>query len=1564
MKTSADDLYLGPSSDIAIIGMVCRVPGASNIDEFWQNLKNARESVSVFDDEVLRASGIPETLLRHPRYVKSGTQLTGIDLFDAEFFGFTAREAEAMDPQHRLFLEAVWELMEMSGYSAPYPRPVGIYAGVGHNAYWSQVILNDRVNDWLDPLSLLVMNDKDFLSTMTSYKLNLKGPSLTIQTACSTSLVAVHLACQGLLAGDCTMAVAGGVKVIVPETKGYLWNEGGIHSPDGHCRPFDERAQGTIAGSGVGVVLLKRLKDASADGDHIHAVIKGTAINNDGSLKVNYTSPSVDGQARVIRAAHIAAAVEADTISYIEAHGTGTPLGDPIEIAALTQAFRSRTSKSQFCAVGSVKGNIGHLDTAAGVIGLIKTVLALEHKKIPASLNFASPNPQIDFRNSPFFVNTQLRDWSAPGLLRAGVSSFGFGGTNAHVVLEEAPVREDSGPSRSLQLLLISAKTEPSLERAGRNLSEYLKQHPKCCLPDVAYTLQVGRKHFTHRLAVVCSCSEEAIRGLETGRSSSVAPENGRHVVFLFPGQGTQYVEMGRELYETEAFFRDVIDRCCETLWPILGIDLRNVMYPTRWNLDSAREQLRQSWVTLPALFVIEYALARLWIEWGIQPTAMFGHSLGEYTAACIAGVITEREVLELLVARGRLVQEMSEGSMMAVDLPEPQVKLLLPSGVSLAAINAPDQCVVSGPLDVMGRLEQQFARRGIVYTRLPFIRAFHSEMMEPMLKQFDREIRRVNLCPPRVPYVSSLTGEWIRDKEATDPNYWVRHLREPVSFARGMKRIVKDCEGSIVLEVGPGHTLSGLVRRNIELSTDLPVLSSIPPGEAPAGKFRAFFETLGRLWSAGASVDWQAFNSSERRHRVQLPVYQFDRKPYWVGSFKNSDKPQIKYTAPHKLLDPADWFYVPCWKRTPLISPVGLAGDHCWLLYLDEYGLGSEIAELLRSEGQEVFSVCPGDQFEQNSSHGFTIRAGKRQDCQTLFKKLHTLGKSPTDVVHLWSLSLNCENTDIARLEHELEQSFYSLLYLGEAVGTQRSDTPTRIYAVSNNLHDVIGEAVLCPARATLLGPCRAIPEEYPHTIACNIDVHISTDVSERRDCVKSLLAEFGNQSTDEVVAYRGGHRWVPVYEPYRIPPAPPESRRIKMGGVYLITGGLGGLGLAFAEDLARFSQASLVLIGKSDFPKREAWSTWLDHHEERHITSERIRKLLRIENCGSKVKICQADVSDEAQMSRVVEEATQHFGMINGVIHAAGVPGGGVIELRPETELAKVLAPKVKGTLVLEQLLKQTPLDFFVLCSSLTGILGGAGQADYVAANAFLDSFAHSRKQSSNIVPLSVDWDGWKDVGMLEEFRSGKSRKPSVTTVVLRAERNRGGAAQKLLSPSEGCEVLRRVLSVAVGPQIAVSTRDLVSRVATAKSIVRQMGGIDQAGGDALDGASVRPRLSSPYVSPRNELERAICEIWRGILGLDKIGIDDNFLDLGGESLIATRIAARMRKVFDIEFTVVDLYKAATVSRVSETIIGILLKNADELDLEQIIDAICSHRPKTTYPSDEHQQRRAKEL
>jgi acyl transferase domain-containing protein/acyl carrier protein len=1557
---SDTDEFSYSKDEIAIISMAGRFPGASNPEQLWQNLREGIESISFFDDEELTASGIDATTLGDSSYVRAGAILNDIDLFDADFFGFTPREAEISDPQQRLLIECVWEALERAGYdSEQYPGQIGLYTGVGFSNYSLNNLYPNR--QWLEStvgLEALSRNDKDYLSTSISYRLNLKGPSLTVQTACSTSLVAVHLACQSLFNGESDIAIAGGVSIKVPQKSGYRYQEGGILSPDGHCRAFDARARGTIFGSGVGVVILKRLDEALAEGDRILAVIKGSAINNDGALKVGYTAPSVEGQAAVISEALAVADVDPETIHYVEAHGTGTSLGDPIELTALTQVFRKSTHQTGFCAIGSIKTNIGHLDTAAGVAGLIKTVLALQHQQIPPSLNFDQPNPQIDFDQSPFYVNTHLRPWETNGMpRRAGVSSFGIGGTNAHVVLEEAPAIAPTSPARPWQLLLLSAKTHTALDAVTTRLNTHLKQHPELNLADVAYTLQVGRQAFEHRRLVVCQSLDDAVQSLENSDSQRVLTQvcDGGHrsVVFMFSGQGSQYPQMGRDLYEHEPVFRDQVDQCCALLQPHLGFDLRQVLYADLPG-EEAATRLQQTAIAQPALFVVEYALAQLWMSWGIQPEAMIGHSIGEYVAACLAGVFSLEDALVLVATRGKLMQQLPPGAMLSVPLSEAEIQPWLNPQVSLASQNAPGLCVVSGTNSAIQDLQRRLLAQGIESRRLKTSHAFHSAMMEPVLAPFAAQVQRIILNPPQIPLISNLTGTWLTAADATTPTYWSNHLRQPVQFAAGIATLLQESE-RIFLEVGPGRTLSTLVKQQAKQEL---ILTSLRHPQDPTSDEAEILTTLGCLWLAGVAIDWDSFTAHERRQRVPLPTYPFERQRYWIDppALLEASALQPQNSLKRKP-DRADWFYLPTWQRTlpPKIGTNAASQPSCWLLFTNEDGISLQLAKHLEEMEHTVITVSIGEQFTRLSQQAYSLNPQEKQDYVRLMQSLQSANQIPEKIVHLWSVTPDSPpsvSSPIAAFQYYQKRGFYSLLFLTQAIAQQNLTHPVQIHIVSNHLHEVVGGEPLIPAKAAVLGPCKVIPQEYPNLTCRSIDIEVP-DAEHEFDRIETLVAELvaelTDSTTDLVVAYRGDHRWVQTFEPIRLP-AIDQGSPLREAGVYLIAGDLSeGLGPVFYEHLAKLTQVKLALVGKLGLPDRNQWDQWLvtqknqsDQSETHPETHQRIQALQAMETAGAEILLIEADVANETQMRTAIYQIDERFGEIHGIFYVApmsNVHSTIAIQQIEYSECEQHFHTKAYGLSVLTELLQGRSLDFCLVQSSLSSIVGGLGLSAYSAANLFIDALIQQQNRMKAIPWLSVNWDACRATERKAEEKS--------TAFGTRL-------AELAMIPSEVWDITQRLLSNKVTGQLAVSPGDLKIRL---NQWVHDRSALTTEQNTAKATSQyARPKIQSYYVAPRNAVEATIADIWQTLLGIEQVGIYDNFFELGGHSLLAVQVTSRLREAFQVELPLKSiLFDAPTVAGLAAIIserqpktdemqqIAALLAKAKQLSSEEIANQLA---------------------
>jgi acyl transferase domain-containing protein/thioesterase domain-containing protein/aryl carrier-like protein len=1348
------------ASTIAVVGMSGRFPGAPNVATFWENVREGRETIRVFTEQELLAAGERPELLRDPAYVKACGYLDDIDQFDAAFFGISPRDAAIFDPQHRLFLECASEAFEDAGYvGAKIGGPVAVFAASGASDYFTYNLVTNKevlrsIGAWL---LRHTGNDPSFLATRVSYELDLVGPSMNVQTACSSSIVAVHLACQSLLNGECDVALAG-ASTIYPEQLGYVYRQGEILSPDGHCRAFDAQAGGTVMASAVGCVVLKRLSDAVRDGDCIRAVIRGSALNNDGSDKVGYLAPSVGGQARVIAEALDLAGVAAEDVSYIEAHGTGTLIGDPIEIAALVQAFGPEVRK-QSCAIGSVKSNIGHAGEAAGMCSLIKTICALEHRELPPSLHYQTPNPQADLSNSPFFVNASPRPWSvAPGKTRiAGVTSLGAGGTNAHLILEEGPprplqTRRDAGP----QLLLLSSRSGAALDVATRNLAHHLRAHSEQPLDQVAFTLMAGREAFEFRRSLVASDAASAAAQLEAADPQRVftgkAVREPTSTVFLFPGGGAQYAGMGAELYEKEPVYRDAVDACLSVVQPRLKFDLRRLMFPPPDEVAKVDKQLEAPSLALPALFAVEYALATLLQSWGLLPAALIGHSAGEYAAACVSGVFSMPDAISLVALRGMLFEKLPRGAMLSIALPEEQVRPLLGSELSLAAVNGPSLCVASGPVDAIARLESKLAAEEIEHARVHIDVAAHSSMLEPILSEFERFCKPIAFQKPKIPFVSNLTGTWITDSEAMDPAYWVRHLRNTVRFDQGARTLLGTGSRAL-LEVGPGRTLASLCRQQPKKAAVV-ATALRHPNEA-ASDVTFLKEAVGRLWVAGIEIDPTRFFARNSQRRVSLPTYPFERQRYWIDKGVQAAPSNSLTRRP----DLGQWFSAPSFLRAAPSEP--LPAEELrkpWLVFADNTPLAKAIVERLRASGARVATVVSSGHFAERGELSFAIDPARAADYSKLMEVLRVQDALPAHIVHLWALAPrprrffgSSSDADLAAWERGAVRNFYSLMFLSQALAFEVDQV--RLTAIGTAIEALPGEREVHPEKAALMGVCRVLPREMPGASCSVLDVVAPRAGSDAEALLADrLIGELYGRKRNPLVILRKGGRWVQRFDPLVLDPAPGVRSWLRPGGVYLVTGGLGGIGQELMEHLARHAKARLVCVGRSPMPQESAWDRWLQEHGEQDDTSRRIGKVRALRALGAEVMLATADVTDREAMTHVVGEASRRFGRINGVFHCAGVLKDQLIALRaPDTDSA-VLSVKAKGALVLQSLFVDGDLDFLIHFSSVSSILGLPGQVDYTAANAVLDALAKARTaRGSRTRTVSINWNAWKEVGML---------------------------------------------------------------------------------------------------------------------------------------------------------------------------------------------------------------------
>jgi len=1537
-------------NEIAVIGVSGRFPGAETIETFWDNLKNGVESLTYFSEEELEKTGVNAEIIRTSGYVKVRGILENIDYFDSSFFDYTPADVAIMDPQMRILHECVWEALEDAGYTpGGYEGFIGLYAGASSSFNWKALTMLKDTAGVIDAFSAMQLNDKDFMTTRVSYKLDLKGPSFTMYTACSTSLVSVVLACQGLLGGECDMALAGGVTVAVPQDQGYLYRDGMIASPDGHCRAFDENAGGTTFGNGAGIVLLKLLEEALEDGDNIYAVIRGAAVNNDGARKAGYTAPSIDGQAEVIKAALEMAEIEPETIRYIETHGTGTALGDPVEIEALKMAFD--TAHTGFCPIGTVKTNMGHLDSAAGIAGFIKTVMILKHRLIPPSLHFQKGNPRIDFENSPFYVNTRLiPPGETPDPFRAGVSAFGIGGTNAHVVLEEWT--EDGGRETGTggqQLLLMSARTETAMEKMIENLANHLEKNPGINLADVAYTLQVGRRSFGHRRMLTASTVDEALKVLSSPESGDLQgavldEKTGGEpsVVFMFSGQGAQYVNMGLDLYRSEPVFREEMDRC----FSLLEYDLKEIVFNRSDRSDkthgSYAEELNRTEVTQPALFIFEYALARLLMSWGIRPHTMIGHSIGEYVAAHLAGVFSLEDALSIVTLRGKSMQQMPSGAMLSVSLSEEQLTPLLNGKLSLAAVNSSALCTVSGPHEAVLAFENELTEAGHRCRRLHTSHAFHSDMMTPMLAEFEAHLRGIDFKTPQIPYISNITGNRISAEQAVDPGYWAAHVRRTVRFGDGLG-VLMEKENALFLEVGPGKSLCTFVRDHARKKNGHRALNLVRHPSEEVSDTRHLLGQIGRSWLSGAVVDWTAFHGGEgeKRKRVSLPLYPFERRFYPVGgdpylmAAKLMNQGVGAALPSDKKADMEDWFYFPLWEQTmvPPYKP-GEPGEDPGpvnrLIFSQKKDPGPRLAEALAKSGPpgNVAVVGAGSRFDYSPGSGFTIRPSHAEDYDALFHKLRELDLFPHKILHLWGVTGKAEKPSIETIDRELDLGFYSLLHIVQAMGRMGFMDRIELNVVTDSMQKVTGDERLCPSKATVLGAVKVIPLEHRNISCRSIDIVLPEPGGPREDRLfAQLAAEFraGSPGGTEIAAYRGAHRWAPVIRPHKID-APDDSGNVtaplKQEGVYLVTGGLGGMGLTLAEYLAKHFKARLILIGRSAFPPREEWDRWLEAHDRDEPVGRKIVKIREMEQAGAEVMIASADAADPVRMSEVVSQARERFGPVNGVLHTAGIADYEGMILRRTREMTEgVMAPKVRGTLVLDQIFKDTSLDFFVLFSSIGNVAYKIkfGQVGYNAANEFLEAFARYDNAVNGKSTFAVNWNDWLEVGMSIEAvnRRVTDRQENIDYETL---------LHNALTPSEGVEVFRRILGS--GPvNVTVSVYDLVKTVEWLDlNWNRDIS--ESSPGENIDGPQAphqnRPDVNTPYAAPREKTEQQLAQVWQDFLGYESIGINDDFFEIGGDSLKATVLLARIHKQLDVKIPINEIFIRPTIRKLAEYIDG----------------------------------------
>uniref|UniRef100_A0A486XLP6 Malonyl CoA-acyl carrier protein transacylase n=1 Tax=Rheinheimera sp. BAL341 TaxID=1708203 RepID=A0A486XLP6_9GAMM len=1482
---------------VAIIGISCRFPGAENHNQYWENLRDGVESIKRFSDQELSDAGVSTEDLADPNYVKANPQLADVDKIDAQFFSMTPHEAKHTDPQHRLMLECVYNALEDAGYSDTSQLEVGLFGGVGVDKYLLNNIGASPSDKPFNDPTVLFGNDKGYSVTKIAHKLNLKGPAICIDTACSTSLVAVHLACKSLISYETDCVVAGGAFVQLPHNQGYFFQQDSILSVDGHCRSFSKDATGTIFGSGVGIVVLKRLSDAIEDNDQIYAVIRGGAVNNDGSGKIGFTAPGGKGQADVILSAQLNAEVSPGDISYVEAHGTATALGDPIELQALTEAFAQNTDKTCYCAIGSVKSNLGHLEAAAGIAGLIKTALALKHKQLPPTLHFSAPNPEIDFDNSPFYVNTELREWHTQGGPRiAGVSSFGIGGTNAHVILEEAPERETRPKSSKPELFLLSAKSESALQSMVTNLHEYVQAKQSIDFADMAYTLQLGRRSYPHRLALVASDREALLSSLKRQmQSGKGVVASGKGYAYLFPGQGAQDVNMFAQMYATEAVFCDALLECEQAIAGELPVSLTALLYPQDSETELCRQRLTQTSYTQVALFAVEYALSQLMGSWGIKPNMMLGHSVGEYVAACLAGVFSLSDGLRLVLKRGQFMQQCRPGHMLAVKVGADEISALLKeanSQCSIAAQNSPVSSVVSGECEDIRSLSVWLTEKGVVNQVLETSHAFHSQMMEPILLPFKEYVSSIRLEAPTIAFVSNVSGTWITPEEATSPDYWVRHLRGTVQFSQGVNTLL-DAKPSGIIEMGPSGGLSAFVQQHRHEHSAV-VVSLGNSARQRTDDRQRLLAVLGGMWQAGHEFDWTRLHEGEERGRISLPTYPFERKRYWIEpSLENSGTE----SATEKLRKPvSEWFYHPAWKRAPQISyqPQVTANKHT-LVLLDGGFDGSQIAQLISDQGLHPIEVQLGNFFEQISPTQFIVNQQQRSSFEALFTVLKQQEMLPGNILHFGALNETGVTNEFT--SHLGFSTFYGVMYLLQAWNTVTQNADLNLRMLSSESMNVIGNERGKPEDAMLQPLCRVVSQEYGNIKCQHIDLSVESDhLSDVT--IKLIIDELCGDIDDTSLAIRQGNRWRMEYEAISIgTKLLPFS--FKQKGIYLITGGLGKLGMILAKGLAEDCHAKIALTTRSAFPEKSEWRRWKAEYGVDHKFTRKITELEALEEKGAEVLVIQADIEKPEEMELLFSRIENTWGQVNGVIHAAGIAGEQAFQLVENIErdiCDQIFAPKVVATQNLAQATVLRNLDFCVLMSSLSVPLGGVGNVVYASANCYLDAFANLQRMAGRNW-ISINWDAWHSE--LAQKESEQLLSASANLSASKFEQVKSMTAYSIIG-KEGVKAMSTALCMAAYSPVVISTGDLKKRI--------------RAWRTRDDVLFEKPDIGIEYVSPETELEALIVEVFENVFGYQKLGINDDFFQLGGDSLMGVKIINKLQAHYKDVLHVTALFEAPT--------------------------------------------------
>lgn len=1463
--------------EVAVIGMSGAFPGAPDLDVFWENLCNAKESVCFSNSTTELAMGAAAEDISDPSYVFGlGGILDHKDAFDATFFGYSDREAMLMDPQVRLFHEHTYKALEDAGYSGRRSElTIGLFGTASSHLYWQVVTGIAEGQNLVSDFSNETFANRDFLVSRTAYKLNFRGPAMFINTACSSSLVAIHYACRSVLTGECALAIAGAVSVNAAPKKGYLYTEGMILSKDGHCRPFDEAASGTIAGEGIGVVVLKRLQKAMEDGDHIHAIIKGSAVNNDGFQKVSFTAPSIEGQCSVIRSALKIAGIPAETVSYIEAHGTGTSLGDPIEITALIKAFN--TQRRQYCALGSVKANIGHLDTTAGMAGFLKTVLCLKNQQLTPMPNFCCANPRVNLENSPFYVNTSLRQWPSTGgvPLRAGVSSFGIGGTNAHLILEAAPM---GSPHRAEiyepVILPFSAKSPTALFKRIAQIETYLKKNDQVDLATMAFTLAIAREQLPVRYGFVAASREHLLQQVQRTLQNWPQCEpayRAAKVAFMFPGQGAQCQGMGRNIYECEPIFRASMENCMSILKSISTAFVDNVT-----ELWTDKGWLFRTEKVQPYLFAFEYAVGQLLIAKGIQPDILIGHSLGEYVAACIAGVIELKDALSIVCKRGELMGKLPPGSMLNIRISEEELLQILPPEISISALNSNTNVTVSGNCEKISAFEQCLSNKGYARARVGVARAFHSPMVDSIIEEFRAFLNGFTLKAPKIPLLSNFTGRLMTEEQATSTSYWCSQLRNTVQFKQGLDELGKIGD-VIALEVGPGRALTGFAHDS-NASKHIHSFALLPSSSKMENEHESFMTQIVQAWQRGLPLEWRSMFSDKTRRMVSLPTYPFDAKVFkpdvsllerLVSTLEAEKAASIKSPI-------GEWFYLPLWEQSPY-PPVPIAEP-----------LRSHTLLLTKSKRETALLA----RFPRYCKH-LEIPARAEE----------------TSLLENWLANTGGIGDVLVFADAFSEGNFYeqicTLIKVLRCIGQQKNAKSFRLFLISSGAFSVLGTERSQPAVVALVGLLKVASCEFSNAQFKIIDLEQPENDAEAS--YYQVLHELRRKDTEIVVSYRSGKRFIPIYRQIPITNHTGTGVFFNQYSVILITGGTSGIGLSIAESLSSHYRSRLVLVGRTPVPKEEKWPEIIENGS--HPLSSTVATLASIKKNGSALRLICADITDYSSFAPLMAQVENELGKITGIFHCAGVADyEGVIMRRTGEETIKVMAPKVTGVLVLEKLFARQGLDFLIICSSLGNILYKEkyGQLGYNCGNEYLDAYAEAHGFGANTFVATINWDDWKETGMSLKALTKKVHEGAIT------EREKNEVLCNGIENQEGFEAILTVIRHR-WTRVIISTVTLANRIANMKKAFP----IERS---ATQNTMLSPTAIIPQGTSFSAMEQSVAAIFNQYVIASVQGVNDNFFDLGGDSLRAMELIAAIRSQFGIKVPLEMFFSEPTIARILE--------------------------------------------